>query len=224
MAGTVSEAVIRRLPGYYRHLQELEKEGVQQISSQKLGRRMHLTASQIRQDINCFGGFGRQGLGYAVPELRKGIGHILGLNQPHRMIIVGAGNIGRAVASYHLFGEIGFEVTAIFDTDPNKIDANIGMMTVQDMRNIQRYIAENKVDICVLAVPSEEAQALADVLCVFGIGAFWNFAPVDLKIPKGIALVNVHLEEGLQILSFRMLSEMRENGSRREGNRVLGNP
>jgi len=212
MAGTVSEAVIRRLPGYYRHLRELEKEGVQQISSEELGRRMRLTASQIRQDINCFGGFGRQGFGYDVPKLRASIGSILGLNQPHRMIIVGAGNIGRAVANYSYFGEAGFQVAAVFDVDPDKIGANIGAVTVQDMRNIQRYIAENKVDICVLAVPSEVVQALADALCGFGVKAFWNFAPVDLKLPKEIALVNVHLEEGLQILSFRMLNKMRESG------------
>ncbi|MCL1854233.1 MAG: redox-sensing transcriptional repressor Rex [Clostridia bacterium] len=212
MAGTVSEAVIRRLPGYYRHLRELEKEGVRQISSQELGRRMRLTASQIRQDINCFGGFGRQGFGYGVPELRESIGHILGLDQPHRMIIVGAGNIGRAVASYNFFGESGFEIAAVFDSDPDKIGAGIGAVTVRDMRSIQRYIADNKVDICVLAVPSEVAQALAEELCEYGVSAFWNFAPVDLKLPKETALVNVHLEEGLQILSFRMLSGMRGNG------------
>lgn len=207
MAGYVSDAVIRRLPGYYRHLKELEREGVRQISSQELGERMRLTASQIRQDINCFGGFGRQGYGYAVSELRENIGKILGVDVPHSMIIVGAGNIGRAIANSDSFLASGFHTTAIFDVDPRKVGEQIGGLTVEDMANIRRYIADNKVDICILSVPADTAQAVAQELCDCGVEAFWNFAPVDLKLPEGCVLMNVHLEEGLQELSYRMLNK-----------------
>ncbi len=205
MAGYVSEAVIRRLPGYYRHLSELEKEGVAQISSQELGERMRLTASQIRQDINCFGGFGRQGYGYVVKELRDNIGKILGLDKEHPMIILGAGNIGHAIANSNSFAKSGFLPIAIFDADPAKVGTRVGNLLVQDVAHIRSFLAENKVEIGVLAVPAEKAQALAQEVCQCGVPAIWNFAPLDLKLPKDIALVNVHLEEGLQVLSYRML-------------------
>lgn len=205
MAGYVSDAVIRRLPGYYRHLRELEREGVMQISSQGLGERMCLTASQIRQDINCFGGFGRQGFGYAVPELRERIGQILGVDKTHRMIILGAGNIGNAVACSDSFPANGFETIAIFDSDPRKIGSTVDALTVQDIACLERFIQENTVDIAVLAIPSEAAQALTDQLYRCGIRGFWNFAPCDLKIGQDAVVVNVHLDEGLQVLSFKML-------------------
>lgn len=204
MTGYVSEAVIRRLPGYYRHLKELEREGVVQISSQELGARMKLTASQIRQDINCFGGFGRQGYGYGVAELREHIGKILGVHRNHAMAIIGAGNIGHAIACSDSFEENGFTTIAIFDNDPQKIGAEVGGLKVQDVANIRRYIADNKVDICVLAVPAKTAQSMATQLYDYGIRGFWNFAPADLKVPEDAKISNVHLEEGLQILSFRM--------------------
>ncbi len=207
MAGYVSDAVIRRLPGYFRHLKELEAEGVQQISSQELGERMHLTASQIRQDINCFGGFGRQGYGYSVSDLRENIGHILGLDTGHSMVIIGAGNIGHAIANSDSFMASGFQTIAVFDNDPQKIGTKVGGLTVQDMAHIRPYIADNKVDICVLAVPADTAQQIVGELCEYGVPAFWNFAPVDLKLPQGRALMNVHLEEGLQVLSYRMLNK-----------------
>ena len=197
MAGYVSEAVIKRLPAYYRHLKELEKEGIHQISSQGLGNRMHLTASQIRQDINCFGGFGRQGYGYSVSGLREHIGHILGVDRTHRMIIVGAGNIGRAVALSDSFPANGFETVAIFDNDAAKIGMTVGSLVVQDVEDLKRYLDENTVDIAVIAVPVSH-----------GVKGFWNFAPLDLKVPDGTSVVNVHLDEGLEILSFRMLREL----------------
>ena len=200
MAGYVSEAVIKRLPAYYRHLKELEKEGIHQISSQGLGNRMHLTASQIRQDINCFGGFGRQGYGYSVSGLREHIGHILGVDRTHRMIIVGAGNIGRAVALSDSFPANGFETVAIFDNDAAKIGMTVGSLVVQDVEDLKRYLDENTVDIAV--------QRMVEVLCERGVKGFWNFAPLDLKVPDGTSVVNVHLDEGLEILSFRMLREL----------------
>ncbi len=205
MAGYVSEAVIKRLPAYYRHLKELEQEGVMQISSQGLGDRMGFTASQIRQDINCFGGFGRQGYGYHVAELRMHIGSIMGVDQKHRMIIVGAGNIGTAVALADSFPRNGFETVALFDTSERKIGAKIGDLTVQDAAGLKRYLDEQTVDIAVLALPVCCAQDVANQLYECGVRGFWNFAPVDLRLPRDAAIVNVHLDEGLQVLSYRML-------------------
>ena len=204
MAGYVSEAVIRRLPGYYRHLRELEAEGVRQISSQGLGERMRLTASQIRQDINCFGGFGRQGYGYSVPELREHIGKILGIDRVHKMVIVGAGNIGRAVALSDSFPDNGFLTLGIFDADPKKIGQPIGSIPVQDIATIGVFLREHHIDIAVLAVPPPKAQQVAECLYDNGVKAIWNFVPVDLKLPADTTVVNVHLEEGLEILSFKM--------------------
>jgi len=203
--GHVSEAVIKRLPAYYRHLKQLESEGIMQISSQGLGERMGCTASQIRQDINCFGGFGRQGYGYSVAELREHIGHIMGVDQCHRMIILGAGNIGRAVALSDSFPSNGFCTAAIFDIDPAKIGMEVGGLKVQDVAELKRYISETPVDIAVLALPVACAQAVAGEVYQCGIKGFWNFAPLDLKLPKDASVVNVHLDEGLEVLSFRMM-------------------
>jgi redox-sensing transcriptional repressor len=205
MAGYVSDAVIRRLPGYYRHLRELEAAGVTQISSQELGKRMQLTPSQIRQDINCFGGFGRQGYGYHVAELRMHIGRIMGVDQPHQMIVVGAGNIGAAVALADSFQRNGFQTVALFDASARKIGTQIGELTVQDAACMKRYLDEHTVDIAVLSLPVHCAQEVASQLYEYGVRGFWNFAPVDLKLPRDAALVNVHLDEGLQVLSYRML-------------------
>lgn len=204
MAGYVSEAVIKRLPAYYRHLKELEQEGVMQISSQELGERMAFTASQIRQDINSFGGFGRQGYGYNVSELRAHIGHIMGVDQVHRMIIVGAGNIGHAVALSDSFPRNGFETVAAFDTG-SKVGEKVGSLIVQDVAHLERYLSENPgIDIAVLALPVHCAQEMAQRLLNCGIKGFWNFAPLDLKLPEQASVVNVHLDEGLQVLSYRM--------------------
>ena len=183
----------------------MEAEGVTQISSQGLGDRMDFTASQVRQDINCFGGFGRQGFGYSVRELREHIGHIMGVDQPHQMIILGAGNIGRAVALADSFPRNGFTTAAIFDRDPNKIGMQVGEVSVQDVAELKRYLDENTVDIAVLALPVSCAQELAGQVYECGIRGFWNFAPLDLKLPKDASVVNVHLDEGLEVLSFRMM-------------------
>ena len=205
MAGYVSEAVIKRLPAYYRHLRELEQEGVMQISSQGLGERMGFTASQIRQDINCFGGFGRQGYGYHVAELRMHIVRIMGVDQKHKMIILGAGNIGTAVALADSFPRNGFETVALFDSSEKKIGTQIGELLVQDVAGLKRYLDEHSVDIAVLALPVGCAQEVANQLYEYGVRGFWNFAPIDLKLPRDAAMVNVHLDEGLQVLSYRML-------------------
>ena len=162
MAGHVSDAVIRRLPGYYRHLRELESAGVEQISSQELGERMHLTPSQIRQDINCFGGFGRQGYGYKVSDLKMHIGEILGLDREHTEIIVGAGNIGCAIAKYPTFQREGFRPLAMFDNDPEKIGVPVGDIPVYSMEEMPNFLKENMPDIAVLALPRRVAQEALD--------------------------------------------------------------
>ena len=200
----VSDAVVRRLPMYYRHLKELEKAGVVRISSQELGERMNLTASQIRQDINCFGGFGRQGYGYKVSELKGHIGEILGLNRSHRLIILGAGNIGSAVAKYPTFSREGFQTIAMFDVDPAKIGASEDNISVWPMNELERFLAAHPVDIAVLALPAAYAQEALNRLYACGVKAIWNFAPTDLTHPEDMIVVNVHLSDSLQILSYHM--------------------
>lgn len=204
MAGHVSEAVIRRLPGYYRHLRELEAAGVTQISSQELGERMHQTSSQIRQDINCFGGFGRQGYGYNVSELKEHIGEILGLRQKHSVIILGAGSIGTAVARYPTFSREGFETIAMFDIAPEKVGTELCGVPVLPMEGLEDFLREHPVDIAVLALPARAAQETLNRLDLCGITAVWNFAPTDLTHPEHMIVVNVHLSDSLQILSYRM--------------------
>lgn len=200
----VSEAVVRRLPMYYRHLRELEKAGVVRISSQELGERMNLTASQIRQDINCFGGFGQQGYGYQVSNLKLRIGEILGLNHQYHVIIVGAGNIGRAVANYAGFAKEGFNVQAMFDASPALVGVDVHGILVQPIEKLDGWLVAHQVDIAVLAVPASCAQETTDQLVRGGVRAVWNFSPVDLALPEGVAVNNVHLSDSLHILSYRM--------------------
>ncbi|MBQ8556419.1 MAG: redox-sensing transcriptional repressor Rex [Clostridia bacterium] len=204
MAGHVSDAVIRRLPGYYRHLRELEAAGVTSISSQELGERMHLTPSQIRQDINCFGGFGRQGYGYKVSELKGHIGEILGLTKEHRVIILGAGNIGCAVARYPTFSREGFKTIAMFDVAEDKAGTQVDDIPVYHMDSLEAFLTENVVDIAVLALPKRNAQETLQRLYDSGVRAVWNFAPTDLSHPEDMLVVNVHLSDSLQTLSYRM--------------------
>ncbi len=204
MAGHVSDAVIRRLPGYYRHLRELEAAGVTSISSQELGERMHLTPSQIRQDINCFGGFGQQGYGYHVSNLKERIAEILGLRKQYHMIIVGAGNIGRALANYAGFAREGFNLQAIFDVSEALVGIDVHGVLVQPMEKLESWMKTHEVDIAVLCVPKAFAQSTTDTLVAGGVRAIWNFAPVDLVLPEGVAVNNVHLSNSLHILSYRM--------------------
>ena len=200
----VSDAVVRRLPMYYRHLRDLEKAGVVRISSQELGERMNLTASQIRQDINCFGGFGQQGYGYHVSNLKERIAEILGLRHDYHVIIVGAGNIGRAVANYAGFDKEGFHIQAMFDVSPALVGVDVHGVLVQPIEKLKVWLETHKVDIAVLSVPKAFAQDTADLLVAGGVRAIWNFAPVDFALPEGVAVNNVHLSDSLHILSYRM--------------------
>ena len=204
MASKLSEAVIRRLPIYYRHLCELQEEGVESISSQELSHRLGFTASQIRQDISALGGTGVQGTGYSVAYLRSHLESLMGLDTFHTMIIIGAGNIGRALAHSSSFRSLGFETIGVFDNNPDKLGWEIGSLTVRPSSQLQTFVRENTVDIAVLTLPKEATQAIVDQLIACGVKSFWNFAPVDVRVPRGIHLVNMHLEEGLEELSYRM--------------------
>ena len=204
MSGYVSDAVVRRLPAYYRHLRELDSAGVVQISSQELGERMQLTPSQIRQDINSFGGLGRQGYGYPVRELKEHIRKVMGLDQEHRMIIIGAGRVGRAIASYASFAREGFPVVAMFDREKERTGLFAEQIPVYHADEMEERIPDLNARIGVLAVPTGVAQEMMDRLYALGIRAVWNFAPVDLSYPRDTTVVNVHLSDTLHILSYRM--------------------
>lgn len=200
----ISNAVIRRLPRYYRYLGELITEGVERISSKDLSERMHVTASQIRQDLNNFGGFGQQGYGYNVRFLHGEIGKILGLDETHNIIIVGIGNIGHALSGYLKPDRNGFHLCGLFDSDPKKIGQEVGGMTVQSIDELPAFIKENNVDIATLAIPGAVAKEVADLVVSNGIKCIWNFALIDLNliVPKGVVVENVHLLESLMRLSY----------------------
>lgn len=204
MSGYVSDAVIRRLPAYYRHLRELEEEGVKQISSQDLGERMQLTPSQIRQDINSIGGLGRQGFGYPVSALKEHIREIMGLNREHRMVILGAGRMGNAIANYPHFRREGFIPVAFFDNDPERLNPDAEELPVYPVEELEKRLPELNAAIAVIAVPAEAAQELAERVYALGVRAIWNFAQVDLHCPRDLVVQNVHLSESLYILSYRM--------------------
>lgn len=208
----VSEAVIRRLPGYYRYLMNLERQGVTRISSQELGSRMGLTASQIRQDINCFGTLGQQGYGYNVAELKAYIGSILGLDRDYSMVIAGAGNIGKAVAAYPGFVQRGIRVRAMFEQDKDIIGQEIGGVPVLDIMHMGSYLQENHCAVGVVATPSIVAQKVADEMIANGVRAIWNFAPIDLQVPDTVALNNVHLTDSLLVLMYKLKEKEAEYG------------
>jgi len=200
----LSDAVIRRLPSYYRHLMELEKTGIVQISSRELGDRMQMTPSQIRQDINSFGGFGRQGYGYSVHELKEHLREIMGLNREHRMVILGAGRIGRAIANYAGFGNEGYHTVALFDPDPARQGLIGRSIPIFPTDELEERLPGLYATIAVLATPEEAAQETMNKLYALGIRGFWNFAPVDLSYPPDASVVNVHLIDTLFMLGYRM--------------------
>lgn len=205
----ISQAVIARLPRYFRYLGELKDEGATRISSKELSGMMNVTASQIRQDLNQFGGFGQQGYGYNVEYLYSEIGKILGLDKTHHLIIVGAGNLGQALANYMDFQRRGFLFEGIFDKNPALYGKKIRDMEVQPMENMERFIEENKIDIAVLTIPKTSAVEVARKLAGCGIRAIWNFAHCDLNVPPHIQVENVHLSESLMKLSFLLKNDGR---------------
>ena len=202
----ISKAVISRLPRYYRYLADLKEENVDRISSNDLAKRMHVTASQIRQDLNNFGGFGQQGYGYNVSYLHGEIGKLLGIDRQNKVIIIGAGHIGQALANYQNFSRRGFLVKALFDIDPEVIGRNIRGAEVYSLDRLEEYLAENEVDIATLTLPRDRALEVANRLCACGIKAIWNFAHTDLNVGEDVLVENVHLSESLMQLSYRMLA------------------
>ena len=201
----VSIQVIRRLPRYYRYLSELDAEGIEKISSTKLAAMMNSTASQIRQDLNCFGGFGQQGYGYSVAGLRAEIGRILGLDQPHNMILIGAGNLGRAIATHLSFEKLGFKLTAIFEKDENLIGTTLRDIEIMPDDQIEEYVKENHIDTAVLAMPKEAVEKIIDKLYDCGIRSYWNFSHYDIsKKYLDVTVENVHLSDSLMTLSYMM--------------------
>lgn len=198
----ISQAVIGRLPRYYRYLGDLKDSGIERISSQDLSKLMKVTASQIRQDFNNFGGFGQQGYGYNVEYLYNEIAKILGLHYKHNLIIVGAGNLGQALANYVNFERRGFIVKGVFDINPELHGKELRGVPVQPIENIEEFVKENDIDIAVLTIPKDGAVKTAEVLVRCNIRAIWNFAHVDLNVPDSIVVENVHLSDSLMKLSY----------------------
>ena len=200
----ISQAVIQRLPRYYRYLEELMEQGLERISSNELSKRMKLTASQIRQDLNNFGGFGQQGYGYRIQKLHDEIARILSLDEEHSMILVGAGHLGQALANYSNFQKRGFLLRAVFDVKPELIGTEVAGLKVLPMEELERVIEESGPRLAALCIPKDAALPVAERLVSLGIKGIWNFAPVDLELPEQMVVENVHLSESLMRLSYRM--------------------
>lgn len=212
----ISRAVIRRLPRYYRYLGELMEDGVERISSHDLSNRMKVTASQIRQDLNNFGGFGQQGYGYNVKYLYTEIGKILGLNTVHTMIIVGAGNLGQALANYTRFEKQGFHVIGLFDVNPALKGVSVRGIEIKMIDEMPEFIREQKVEIAALTLPKTNALDMAKILVDNGVKAIWNFAHTDLNLamPSDVIVENVHLSESLMRLSYNLNRYEREHSKK----------
>ena len=218
----ISRAVISRLPRYYRFLGELLDAGVERISSNDLSKKMHVTASQIRQDLNNFGGFGQQGYGYNVKYLHSEIGKILGLNKTHNFIIIGAGNLGQALANYASFEKSGFVLKSLFDVNPRLDGISIRGIRVRMMDELIGFLKENDIEIAALTIPKSKAVEVADILVKNGIKAIWNFAHTDLTLPKDVIVENVHLSDSLMQLSYNI--SQKENVRKNRKNNVRSQP
>ncbi len=206
----ISKAVIKRLPRYYRYLGEILDSGMERISSGELSSRMKVTASQIRQDLNHFGGFGQQGYGYNVKYLHEEIGKILGLDKKHNMIVIGGGNMGQALSKYAAFERNGFNIKGIFDINPELIGKKIGKITIYPTSSLQEFIMNENIEIAALTLPKAAAPEMADLLVACGIKAIWNFAHTDLVVPKDVVVENVHLFDSLMRLSYNLSSYEKE--------------
>ena len=199
----ISNSVIRRLPRYYRFLGELEDQQISKISSRELSERMHLTASQIRQDLNCFGGFGQQGYGYNVSELRKEIGRILGVDKHRKTMLIGAGNLGTALAVHINFEKSGCSLIGIFDSNKKIVGNPLGKLTITDIDDLEKFCRENKPEVAVLCIPKSVTKEIVDRLTELGVRSFWNFSHYDINVEhKNIIVENVHLGDSLLTLSY----------------------
>ncbi|HEX9063440.1 MAG TPA: redox-sensing transcriptional repressor Rex [Clostridia bacterium] len=205
----VSIAVVKRLPRYYRYLSDLLKMDITRISSKELSIRMGITASQIRQDLNCFGGFGQQGYGYNVESLYNEIGNILGSSNGYKTIIVGAGNMGQALANYENFEKRGYKLIGVFDIDPQVVGTKIKQIEVLHMDLMDEFVKQNNVDIGILTVPYDQTASVAERLARMGVKGLWNFSPMDLKLPYDVIIENVHLSDGLMVLGYRLNEKLK---------------
>ena len=201
----ISDAVIRRLPRYYRQLTDLCNRGVVRISSHSLGQEINITASQIRQDFSCFGEFGQQGYGYNVEELKAEIGHILGVDNDHHLIMIGVGNLGHALLQNFPFSQCGFSVEAAFDVSPSVIGATVNGIPVYAMSELDSFLRDHTVDVVVLTIPQSVAQDTADHLIDLGVKGFWNFTNIELssQLPD-VQFENIHFADSLLTLSYRI--------------------
>ena len=211
----ISKAVIARLPRYYRYLQDLLEEGIERISSNELSKQMQVTASQIRQDLNNFGGFGQQGYGYNVQYLYEEIGKILGLDKEHNIIIVGAGNLGQALANYVEFEKKGLIIKGIFDVNPRLIGNTVRGIEIHMIDEMEDFIRKNRIEIAALTVPKSKAEDMAKLLVQYGVKGIWNFANIDLHTIEGVVVENVHLSESLMRLSYLTSKYIKETESRK---------
>lgn len=202
----ISVAVIKRLPKYYRYLELIGDKGIIRVSSQELSKITGLTASQIRQDLNHFGAFGQQGYGYNVEELKIELEKIMGVDKPYNVVIIGFGNIGSALLNYSGFKKKGFKVIGIFDNSPEIIGNKANDVVIKDVSELEEVVTREKVDIAILAIPAIPAQEITDKLVACGIKGIWNFAPIDLKLPRNVVLENVHLDGSLLTLTYYMNS------------------
>ncbi len=201
---SVPLVVIKRLPRYYRYLGELLKQGVTRISSRDLSEKMGVTASQIRQDLNCFGGFGQQGYGYNIEKLHREIADILGLNRGYRTIIIGAGNLGHALANHSNFEKRGFKLVGIFDSNHDVVGSEINNLTVSHIDEIETFFENEGADIAILALPKSSVKEVADRLIALNIKGLWNFSYTELDVPDNVAVENVHLSDSLMTLSYKL--------------------
>lgn len=206
----ISCAVISRLPRYYRYLGDLLEAGVERISSSDLSKKMHVTASQIRQDLNNFGGFGQQGYGYNVKYLYTEIGKILGLDRCHNFIIIGAGNLGQALANYASFERSGFILKSLFDVNPRLEGVTIRGIPVRMVDELEDFLKNNDIEIAALTLPKSKAIEVADILVDNGVKGIWNFAHTDLSLPKDVVVENVHLSDTLMKLSYNLCQQDKE--------------
>lgn len=206
----ISRAVISRLPRYYRYLGDLLVAGVERISSSDLSKKMHVTASQIRQDLNNFGGFGQQGYGYNVKYLYTEIGKILGLDRCHNFIIIGAGNLGQALANYASFERSGFILKSLFDVNPRLEGVTIRGIPVRMVDELEDFLKNNDIEIAALTLPKSKAIEVADILVDNGVKGIWNFAHTDLSLPKDVVVENVHLSDTLMKLSYNLCQQDKE--------------
>lgn len=198
----VSEAVIRRLPIYHRFLTDLINKGIERTSSKDLSILTGFTASQIRQDLNNFGEFGQQGYGYNTTELRDEISNILGMNYTHNAILIGAGQLGSAIAKFKGFKESGFKIKALFDSNPAKIGMEINSLPIRDIKEMETFIKEHKIDVAIITIPKDHVTNLVNKLVECKIKGIWNFSPIDITVPSGVVIENVRLNDSLLKLSY----------------------